>query len=105
MQFVQRYRIPKTVGDALIHRKKEVVVIISPYCPPEPSGLNYDQYCNLMTNWQFRQLGDLLGSCESHVEAYAHFLQSNTSLPSLADDIHRLEAMDRDVNAEDVSSQ
>ncbi len=30
LQFVQRYRIPKRVGDDLIHRRKEVV-IIRPY--------------------------------------------------------------------------
>ena len=41
LQFVERYRIPKIIGDNLVHRKKEVVVIVRPYCSPDPEGPKY----------------------------------------------------------------
>ena len=43
--FVGQYRIPKRIGDDLFHRKKEVVVIVRPYCSPDPEGPKYEQYC------------------------------------------------------------
>ena len=106
LQFVQKYRIPKRVGDDLVPRTKEVVVIPRPYCSPDPSSPKYEQYCkqNLMMHRSFRQLEQLLGACDSHADAYSLFLQSGASPPSLADDIYRIEAMEtenRDSNAEE----
>ena len=43
LQFVERYRIPKRIGDDLIRRKKEVVVIVRPYYSPYPEGPKYEQ--------------------------------------------------------------
>ena len=55
LQFVERYRIPKRIGDNLVRRKKEVVVIVRPYCSPDPEGPKYEQYCrqklNHSTKW------------------------------------------------------
>jgi len=45
LQFVQRYRTPKTIGEPLPLRKREVIVIVRPYCSPDPTGPNYEQYC------------------------------------------------------------
>ena len=107
LQFVQRYRIPKRVDDDLVRRTKDVVVIPRPYCSPDPSGPNYEQYCRqkLMMHQPFRQLEDLQAGCDSYAGAYSIFLQSGASPPSLADDIYRLQAMERenrDLNAEEV---
>ena len=110
LQFVQRYKIPKRVGNELICRRKEVVVISRPYCSPDPSGPKYEQYCRqkLMMHQPFRQLEQLLETFDNHEAAYLIFLQSGISQPSLADDIHRLEVMERENcinnNDEEVSS-
>lgn len=106
LQFVQRYRIPKRVGDDLFRRRKEVVVIVRPYCSPDPNGPKYEQYSKqrLMTHQPFRQLEELLGVCDTHSEAYSLYLQTGTVPPSLADDIHRLETAEReDTDADEVS--
>ena len=42
-EFVQKYKLPKKKGDALIPRKKDVVVIACPYCSPDPAGPHYEQ--------------------------------------------------------------
>ena len=94
MQFVEKYRIPKKVGEPLILRQKDVVVIPRPYCSPEPTGPKYEQYCRqkLTMHQPFRKLEELLGTSDSHSRAYAQFLQSGAAVPpSLAEDIHRLE--------------
>ena len=76
LQFVKKYRIPKRVGDNLIPRRKEVVVIVRPFCSPDPAGPHYEQYCKqkLMLYKPFRQLDDLLGACDTHSDAYSLFL-------------------------------
>ena len=54
-EFVQKYKLPKKKGDALIPRKKDVA---RPYCSPDPAGLHYEQYCRQKLMWYqpFRQL-------------------------------------------------
>ena len=108
LQFVQQYRIPKRVGENLLRRRKDVIVICRPYCSPDPSGPKYEQYCRqkLMMHQPFRRREELLGESDSHAEAYSIFLRSGAPPPSLADDISRLEAMqreNRETNAEEVS--
>ena len=95
---MQRYKIPKRVGDEVVCRRKEVVVISRPYCSPDPSGPKYEQYCRqqLMMHQPFRQLKELLGTCDNHATAYSIFLQSVISPQSFADDIHQLEVMERE---------
>ena len=98
LEFVRGYRIPKRVGDDLIRRQKEVVVIARPYCSPDPNGPMYEQYSKqkLMMHQPFRQLDDLLGECDTPSAAYAVFLQTGNVPPSLGDDIHRLEVAQRE---------
>ena len=95
LEFVQSYRKPKSVGLDPVSRKKEVVVIV--ICSPDPQGPKYERYCRqkLMLHQPYRHLDELLGGLETHSQAYSAFLQSSTVPPSLADDIHRLEAAQR----------
>ena len=68
LQFVEWYRFSKRIGDNLVHRKKEVVVIVRPYCSPNPEGPKYDQYCRqkLTIHQPFCQVDELLGACDKH---------------------------------------
>ena len=68
LKFVQRYKIPKRVGDKLFRRKKEVVVIIRPYCLPNPNGPKYHQYCKqkMMMHQSFRQLEETAPLPQKH---------------------------------------
>jgi len=101
-KFVSHYRILKKKADNLAPRRKDVVVIIRPYCSPDPEGAMYEQYCmqKLMVHKPFRQVDQLLGACDTYSAAYALFLRSTNVPPSLADDIHRLEAMKRSCDDE-----
>ena len=104
--FSQSYRTPKRVGDDLIHRKKQVVVIVRPICSPDPSGPKYEQYCRqkLMLHQPFRQIEDLLGAtCDTYPDAYSLFLRSGSVPPSLADDVLRLEAAERENHGDNTS--
>ena len=86
LEFVQKFRMPKCIGVTPIRRKKEIVVIVIPYCSPDPQGSKYEQYCRqkLMLHQPFRHLDELLGDSETHSESYTAFLQSSTVPPSLA---------------------
>ena len=68
------------------------VVIVRPYCSPDPDGPKYEQYCKqkLMLHVPFRHVDELKGDCDSFTDAYALFLQSGNVPPSLEDDITRL---------------
>ena len=85
--------MPKTLGTEPTRRSKQVLVIPRPYSSPDPTSPKYEQYCrqSLMQHKPFLQLSDLLGEFETHVAAYAVFLQSGNVPPSLHDDVHRLE--------------
>jgi hypothetical protein len=98
MEFVQRYRTPKKAGIHPICRRKEVVVIVRPFCSPDPQGPKYEQYCRqkLMLHQPFRQLDELLGGCENNAEAYSTFLRSGVVPPSIANDIRLLESARRE---------
>ena len=102
-EFVQKYKLPKKKGDALIPRKKDVVVIARPYCSPDPAGPHYEQYCRQKLMWYqpFRRLDDLLKGCDNHSDAYAAFLRSDNVLTSLADDIQLLEIAQKNSNNDD----
>ena len=102
-EFVQKYKLPKKKGDALIPRKKDVVVIARPYCSPDPAGPHYEQYCRQKLMWYqpFRRLDDLLKGCDNHSDAYAAFLRSDNVPTSLADDIQLLEIAQKNSNNDD----
>jgi len=93
LYFVQHFTMPKEPGSDPSRRRKKVVVIVRPYCPPDPHGPKFEQYCKqkLMLHIPFRLLNELLGDHDTFTAAYAAFLQSGNIPPSLEDDIHRLE--------------
>ena len=101
------YRIPKRLGDDLVRSKKEVVVIVHPYCSTDPEGPKYEQYCRqkLMIHQPFRQVDDLLGACEKHSSAYRQFLRCGKVPPSLADDIYRLELEERESHSINIDER
>jgi len=76
LEFVQRLRTPKTVGDTPTPRKKDVIVIVRPYCSPDPCGPHCEDYCrHNMTLYQpFRKLTELLGDADKYSEAYSVFV-------------------------------
>lgn len=69
LQFIQRYRIPKRVGDNLCRRRKDVAMTVHPYCSSDPDGPMYEQYCKqrLMLCYQFCQLEEVLGIFQLHI--------------------------------------
>ena len=104
LQFVERYRIPKRISDNLVCRKKEVVVIVRPYCFPDPEGPKYEQNCRqkLMIHQPFYQEDEILGACDKHSSAYHQFLRCGKAL---ADDIHRLELEERESHSNDIDEK
>ena len=64
-------------------------------CPSKIASMSWVRLQKLMLHQPFRHLDELLGGLETHSQAYSAFLQSSTVPPSLADDIHRLEAAQR----------
>ena len=85
--------MPKTLGSVPNHRTKSVIVVIHPYCPPNPVGPQYEQYCcqSLIKHKLFRQIKDLLAGRDTYAEAYSIYLQSDNVPSSLADDIYILQ--------------
>lgn len=86
-------------------RRKEVIVVIRPYYPPDPNGPHYEQYCcqKLMLHISFRRITELLGEHATYAMAYATFLHSATVPSSLEDDVRRLQGQD-DEDAADTES-
>jgi hypothetical protein len=103
LQFVQDYTMPRESGSEPSKRRKKVVVIIRPYCPPDPHGPKYEQYCQqkLMLHVPFRHQSELLGYNTNFTAAYADFLQSDSIPPSLEDDVHRLQQSSQEPSADD----
>ena len=85
--------MPKELGTQPNKRSKKVIIITRPYCPPDPAGPKYEQYCqqSLMKYKSFRQVTDLLAGHETYKEAYAEFLQAGNVPPSLEEDIFHLQ--------------
>ena len=81
-----------------------MVVIVRPYCPPDPEGPKYEQYCRqkLMLHVPFRNQRELLGNHTTFTAAYAEFLQSGSIPPSLEDDIHRLQQSSQEPSEDDT---
>ena len=95
LHFVQHFSMPKESGSEPSLRRKKVVVIVRPYCSPDPHGPKYEQYCQqkLMLHVSFRHRNELLGDSDTFAAAYATFLQNGNVPLSLEDDIHRLEQL------------
>ena len=81
-----------------------MVVITRPYCPPDPAGSKYEQYCqqSLMKHKSFHQLTDLLAGHSTYAEAYAAFLQTENVPVSLEEDIFRLQHQQQENAANEV---
>ena len=58
--FAQSYSMPKELGTVPTKRKM-VIVSVRPYCPPDPNGTKYEQYCQrkLMLHVPFRHIDQL----------------------------------------------
>ena len=92
LHFAQNYSMPKVINSEP-KRHKMKVVIVRPYCSPDPNGSKYEQYCQqqLMLHKPFRHIDELKHRSDTFAAAYALFLQSGNIPPSLEDDIRRLE--------------
>ena len=101
LEFAQQYTMPRELGAQPNRRNKKVVVITRPYCPPDPAGPKYEQYCqqSLMKHKSFHQLTDLLAGHSTYTEAYATFLQTENVPVSLEEDIFRLQQHQQQENA------
>ena len=104
LHFTRHYTMPKELGSTPRPRRKSVVVIVRPYCPPDPSSPKYEQYCRqkLMQHVPFRRQEDLLEEHTTYTAAYSALLQSGSVPPSLEDDIARLDQVNQQItDAED----
>ena len=101
LDFTRQYTMPKELG-AEPSRSKRVIVIARPYCSPDPSGPNYEQYCRqtLMQHKPFRDFNELKAGHDSFTDAYADFLQSGNIPRSLEQDIFRLQQHHQPAEAE-----
>ena len=90
--YAQQYVTPKQLGSNPKHRKKDIIVVVRPYCSPDPSGPKFEQYFHqkLMLYKPFRRVDDLKADFDTYSEAYLSFLRSGNIPPSLEDDINRI---------------
>ena len=58
LTFARRYIMPKEISTEPTCMRKEVIVVVRPYCSPDPNRPNYEQYCKqkLMLDIKFQQL-------------------------------------------------
>ena len=75
LAFAKRYSMPREFSAEPNLRRKEVIVVIRTYYPPDPNGPHYKQYCRqkLMLHVSFRQITELLGEHATYAMAYATF--------------------------------
>ena len=92
LQFVQQYKMPKKVGAEPVHRNKDVIVMMCPYCTPNPEGPKYELYGRqkLMQHVPFCQQEELLDDNETYKAVYANFLLSGSVPLELDNDLYRL---------------
>lgn len=104
LDFTRRYTMPKELGSDPTSRRKPVVVIVRPFCSPDPNGPKYEQYCQqkLMLHVAFRQQNELLGQADTYTAAYAVFLSSGYVPSSLEDDIYRLDQVNQQTTTDDA---
>ncbi len=109
LHFTQQYSVRRAEGSEPEKRGKEVVVIVRPYCPPDPNGPKYEQYCHqkLMLHKSFRSVLQLMDGHDSYASVYAAYLRSGSIPACLEDDIHRLQQVsplqDDEEHSEDQS--
>ena len=105
IEFTQNYIMPKNAMSPPRRRSKKVIVIARPYCSPDPEGPNYEQFCRqyLMQYKSFRQINELLTGCQTYIEAYNTFLQSNNIPQSLENDIFQQNDHEQQENEQEVN--
>lgn len=93
LHFTQHYTMPREQGSDPSSRRKAVVVIVRPFCSPDPSSAKYEQYCRqkLMQYVPFHRQEELFGAHSTYAAAYAAFLHSENVPPTLEDDVYRLD--------------
>lgn len=103
LDFTQQHTMPNEVGSTPTTRKKHVVVIVQPYCSPDPNSPNYEQYCQqkLMLHVPFCRQEELLRTNDKYSESYSVFLHSGSVPPSLEDDIHQLDQQSQQTPEDD----
>lgn len=101
--FAKSYTMPKELSAHPTQRRKDVVVVVRPYCSPDPNSPAYEQYCKqkMMLHVPFRRLSDLLVDHNTFAEAYQHYLLSADIPCSLEEDIHRLQEAEPNSDDED----
>ena len=79
LSFAKGYCMPKEPSAEPSSRRKEVIVVVRPYYPPDHDGPNYENYCRqkLMLYISFRKNSDILGEHDTYSSAYASFLISS----------------------------
>jgi len=84
--------MPKELGTELNRKSKKVMVIVRPYCSPDPAGPKYKQYCrqSLMQHKAFHQFSELLAGYDT----YAEFLQTGNIPPTPEEDIFSLQQLE-----------
>ena len=100
LYFVQHYSMPQGSGSEQSKRRKKVRVIVRPFCPPDPQGPEYEQYCQ--QKLMLHHKSELLGTNTTFTAAYAEFLQSGNIPTSLEDDIHRLQQSSQQPSEDDT---
>ena len=62
LHFVQHYTVSRQPNAEPSRRPKKIVVIVRPYCSPDPQGPKYEQYCQqkLMLHVPFHHQSELL---------------------------------------------
>lgn len=96
LEFAQQFTMPKELGAELNRKSKKVMVIVRPYCSPDPAGPKYKQYCrqSLMQHKAFHQFSELLAGYDTYAEAYAEFLQTGNIHPIPEEDIFSLQQLE-----------
>ena len=72
LEYAQRYVTPKQLGSNPKHRRKDIIVVVRPFCSSDPSGPKSEQYCRhkLMLHKPFRRVDDLKANFDTFAEAY-----------------------------------
>ena len=91
--FASTYCMPKQPSTGPTHRRKDVIVIVRPYCHSDRDAFTYEQYCRqqLMLHVSFQTDIKLIRRTQHLCKVHATYLLS-TGAPSnsLQDDIRRL---------------
>ena len=74
LHFVQQYTMPQELRSEPSCSRKNIVVIVRPYCSPDSNSPKHEQHCRqkLMLYKTFRQQEELLAGNDTYAAAYAN---------------------------------